>query len=55
MSTLAGGLSAIGTILIVKSTTGEKFPSTYPYFLCVERIESGAVTKREIVKVIRRD
>lgn len=55
ITTFAGGISAIGTIAVVKSGTGTLFPSVFPYLLVFEKIVSGVVTQRELVKVIRKD
>ncbi len=47
----ANGISTISTTVIVKSGTGDLFPSVFPYLLVLEKIVADVVTQRELVKV----
>ena len=53
-STLASGILAGATSMTCASGEGARFPSTYPYFLTLEKTVAGVITKREIVKVTNR-
>lgn len=53
-STLNANIMAGATSLTVATGEGGRFPSTYPYFLTLEKIVNNIVTKREIVKVTNR-
>lgn len=50
-STIASSLSAWGTALLCKTGDGGKFPSTFPFFLTLEKVSAWVIIKREIIEV----
>ena len=53
-TTLASGISAGATSMIVATGAGALFPSTYPFLMTFEQFTGDNVTKREIVKCTSR-
>ena len=53
-TTLASGISAGATSMIVATGAGALFPSTYPFLMTLEQFTGDNVTKREIVKCTSR-
>jgi len=53
-STVGANISAGATTLTCATWEGGRFPSTYPYYLTLEKVVLGVVTKREVVKVTAR-
>ena len=53
-SVLASSISAGASSLVCTTGHGGRFPSVFPFLLTIEKVVSGAVTKREIVQVTNR-